>query len=130
VIVATLDTGALIAIERGKPRGTMLLKAAREHRARLVTTTPVVAEWWRGRTDVRQRIQAAVTVVPFPTRAAEVAGVVLGRVRDDGERARLTVDAMVMAFAATYGGALVYTSDVGDLQRLEQYFPGVRVLGV
>jgi hypothetical protein len=37
---------------------------------------------------------------------------------------------MVMAFAAIYGGALVYTSDVEDLQRVGAHFPGVRVLGV
>jgi hypothetical protein len=37
---------------------------------------------------------------------------------------------MVMAFAATYGGALVYTSDIDDLQKITKYFPEVRVLGV
>jgi hypothetical protein len=45
-------------------------------------------------------------------------------------RATMTVDTMVMAFAATLGGALVYTSDVTDLQRLGAFFPEVRVLGV
>jgi hypothetical protein len=30
----------------------------------------------------------------------------------------------------SYGGALVYTSDVGDLQRIAKYFPEVRVLAV
>lgn len=72
----------------------------------------------------------AVTLVPFPIRAAEAAGVVLGQIRGEKERARLCVDVMVMGFAATYGGALVYTSDTGDLQRLTRYFPEVRVLGV
>jgi hypothetical protein len=37
---------------------------------------------------------------------------------------------MVMAFAATFGGALVYTSDLDDLQRLSRYFPEVRLLAV
>jgi hypothetical protein len=37
---------------------------------------------------------------------------------------------MVMAFAATYGGALVYTSDVDDLDEIGRYFPEVRVLAV
>ncbi len=120
MIVATLDTGALIAMERHKPRGMMLLRAAREHRAQLLAITPVVAEWWRGRTDVRDRIKLGVTLVPFPVAAAEAAGLALGQVRD----ARLAVDAMVMAFAATYGGALVYTSDSGDLQRLSRHSPG------
>jgi hypothetical protein len=57
VIVATLDTGALIAIERGKARGVMLLRAVRENRAQLFAITPVVAEWWRGRSDIRDRIK-------------------------------------------------------------------------
>lgn len=130
MIVATLDTGALVAMERREARGTMLLRAAREQRAQLLAITPIVAEWWRGRSDVRDRIKAAVTLVPFPVRAAETAGLALARMHGEKGRAALTIDAMVMAFAATYGGALVYTSDVGDLQRLASYFPEVRVLGV
>jgi predicted nucleic acid-binding protein len=130
MIVVTLDTGALIAMERKKLRGTMLLRAAREHRAELLAITPVIAEWWRGRSDVRDRIKMAVTLVPFPVRAAEAAGVVLGQMRGQKERAKLCVDVMVMAFAATHGGALVYTSDVADLVRMTSYFPEVRVLSV
>ena len=130
MIVVTLDTGALVAMERQKQRGVMLLRAAREHRAQLLAPTPVVAEWWRGRSDVRDRIRTSVTLVPFPVRAAEAAGVVLGKMRSDKLRANLSIDVMVMAFAATSGGALVYTSDVEDLQRIAPHFPGVRVLGV
>ncbi len=130
MIVVTLDTGALVAMERQKLRGMMLLRAAREHRAQLLAITPVVAEWWRGRSDVRDRIKMAVTLVPFPVRAAEAAGVVLGQMRGEKGRAKLAVDVMVMAFAAIYGGALVYTGDVGDMQHIGRYFPDVRVLGV
>jgi predicted nucleic acid-binding protein len=130
MMVATLDTGALVAMERMKARGVMLLRAAKEHRAQLFAITPVVAEWWRGRSDVRERIKAAVTLMPFPVRAAEAAGIVLGEMRSERERAAMSIDAMVMAFAATYGGSLVYTSDVGDLTRIGRHFPGVRVLGV
>ena len=125
MIVVTLDTGALIAMERQKPRAVMLLRAAREHRAQLCVITPVVAEWWRGRTDVRDRIKGAVTIVPFPLRSAEAAGAALGKLRT-----ATAVDVMVMAFAATVGGALVYTSDVGDLERIRAHFPDVRVLRV
>jgi hypothetical protein len=39
------------------------------------------------------------------------------------------VDAIVMASAAR-AGAVVYTSDFGDLTRLQSYFPAVRVLSV
>jgi predicted nucleic acid-binding protein len=130
MIVATLDTGALIAMERRRERGKMLLQAVKQHRAELVAITPVIAEWWRGRSDVRDRILTAVTCVPFPRRAAESAGVALGTLRDKRTRSRLAVDMMVMAFAAEYGGALVYTADVADLERLREFFPAVRVLGV
>ncbi len=130
MIVATLDTGALVAMERHKPRGMMLLRAAREHRAQLLTITPVVAEWWRGRSDVRDRIKAAVTAVPFPVASAEAAGVALGRMARDRSHGKMAVDAMVVAFAATYGGALVYTGDIEDLQRVARHFPAVRVLAV
>lgn len=126
----TLDTGALIAMERRKPRAMMLLRAAREHRAELFCTTPLISEWWRGRTDVRDDIKRSVTVVPFPLRAAEAAGVVLSQMRSERERVRLAIDTMVMAFAAMYGGAVVYTSDMSDLARLHEYFPSVRVLSV
>ncbi|MBN8611303.1 MAG: hypothetical protein J0L92_11990 [Deltaproteobacteria bacterium] len=37
------------------------------------------------------------------------------------------VDAIVMASAASRGDA-VYTSDVGDLERLRRRFPSVRIL--
>lgn len=130
MIVATLDTGALIAIERKKARGMMLLRAAREHRAQLLAITPVVAEWWRGRSIERVHIKRAVTLVPFPVGAAEAAGVALGKIPDKQMRAGLAIDVMVMAFAATYGGALVYTGDIDDLRRIGVHFPGVRVLAV
>ena len=42
----------------------------------------------------------------------------------------MAVDVMVMAYAATLGGSLVYTSDVGDLQLISSHFPAVRVLAV
>ena len=39
------------------------------------------------------------------------------------------IDAIVMASAAQRGD-LVYTSDVGDLEKLRSYFPEVRVLAI
>ena len=126
MIVVTLDTGALIAMERHRPRAMMLLRAAREYRARLHAITPVVAEWWHGRTDVREKICAAVEIVPFPLVAARAAGVALTSAREGPS----IVDVMVMAYAVTLGGALVYTSDVPDLDLLRQDFPSVRVLAV
>ena len=120
----TFDTGALIALERRRPR----MRAVLEHA--LVTDQPitvpadVVAEWWRGRTDVRDAILESVDVEPLTTGLAKVAGEALAAV----QKATL-VDAIVMASAASRGD-IVYTSDVDDLERLRRHFPGVRVLGV
>ncbi len=50
----------------------------------------------------------------MPLDSAEVAGAALGRLAGEKCGAKLTIDAMVMAFAATYGGGLVYTSDADD----------------
>ena len=37
---------------------------------------------------------------------------------------------ILRTLSATAGGDVVLSSDVGDLERLRAYFPGVRVLGV
>jgi hypothetical protein len=117
----TLDTGALVALERRRPRMWKVL-----HRARALGVVPfvpadVVAEWWRGRSDVREDILASVVVEPLTERLARVAGECLASVRGS-----TTVDAIVMACAARRGDA-VYTSDLVDLERLRAFFPAVRV---
>ncbi|MBX3270394.1 MAG: PIN domain-containing protein [Sandaracinaceae bacterium] len=118
------DTGALIAAERRKPRAYRFLRLVHAGRARVVVPLPVVAEWWRGRTDLRDEILAATEVVAS-VEIAKAAGVALARTRPVD--ARLTIDAMVMATAAIVGG-IVITSDVDDLERLSAHFPGVVVL--
>lgn len=124
----TLDTGALIAIERRKQRGLLLLDLARHRLARLLVPVPVIAEWWRGRTDARARILEAVSVLPLSVAQARAAGEALGKLRSKANVQ--AVDAIVMAFAAANGG-VVYTGDVQDLERIRTaHFPSVRVLGV
>ena len=119
----TLDTGALDAIERRKQRGTQLLELARQRLAVLSVPVPVIAEWWRGRTDVRERILDVVNVEPLSLVVAKSAGEAQASV------ARSTaVDAIVMAFAASRGD-VVFTGDTSDLDRLRAFFPTVRVLG-
>ena len=66
----TLDTGALIAIERRRQRGTQLLELGKRRLALLSVPMPVVAKWWRGRTDVRERILDVVNVEPLPLAAS------------------------------------------------------------
>jgi hypothetical protein len=83
-----------------------------------------VAEWWRGRTDIRSRILAGVLVEPLDESLACLAGDALAEVTGS-----TMADAVVMASAARRD-SIVYTSDVGDLEKLRAFFPSVRVLGV
>jgi predicted nucleic acid-binding protein len=119
----TLDTGALVAIERRKRRGTRLLELARLRLAVSSVPMPVVSERWRGRTDARERILEAVNVEPLSLAVAKAAGEAMAKVP-----AATAVDALVMAFAAARGD-VVLTEDVDDLERLRAFFPTVRVLG-
>lgn len=118
------DTGALISAERGKERASRFLRLVHAGRARVLVPLPVVAEWWRGRSDVREEILGASEIVASLP-AAKAAGVVLGRLKD--VHAKLTVDAMVMATAAL-ADAVVVTGDPRDFDRLASHFPGVVVL--
>lgn len=118
------DTGALISAERGKERASRFLQLVHAGRARLIIPLPVVAEWWRGRSDVREKILGASEIVASVP-AAKAAGVALGHVRD--VHAKLTIDAMVMATAALVD-AVVVTGDPRDFDRLAAHFPGVVVL--
>ncbi len=120
------DTGALIAAERGKERAARFLRLVQSGRARIIVPLPVVAQWWRGRTDAREEILAATEVVGS-LEIAKAAGVALARAKEvDG---KLTVDAIVMATAALMD-AVVVTGDPDDFERLGGHFPGVTVLSV
>ncbi len=117
----TLDTGALIALERRRQRIWQIV-----HRARAVGATPVVpadvvAEWWRGRTDIREHILGSVIIEPLTEGLARLAGECMAKVTG-----ATSVDAIVVASAAQRGDA-VYTSDVQDLERLRAFFPSVRI---
>jgi predicted nucleic acid-binding protein len=109
---------------RGKARASRFLQLVRAGRARILVPLPVIAEWWRARSDVHEEILAASEVVAS-VMAAKAAGVVLGRMR--GVHAGLTVDAVVMATAAL-ADSVVVTGDARDFDRLAAHFPGVVVL--
>jgi predicted nucleic acid-binding protein len=119
-----LDTGALISAERGKERASRFFRLVRIGRARIVIPLPVVAEWWRGRSDAREEILAASQIVGS-IEAAKAAGIALARLRDID--ANLSIAAFVMATAALMG-AVVVTGDPHDFVRLSRHFPGVAVL--
>lgn len=120
----TFDTGALIALERNKRRVVELFQHAFRRGDDVVVPTVVVAEWWRGRTDLREDILASVLVEELSAPLARSAGEALAAVRG-----ATAIDAVVMASAARRGDVVI-TSDVGDLERLRGHFPTVRVLGI
>jgi predicted nucleic acid-binding protein len=121
----TFDTGMLIALERRKRRATEALRAI--VRRGLVPFVPAIVyvEWWRGRSDIREDILAAVIVEDMPPVLCRAAGEALGAVKGAS-----LADAIVMASAALRGGGVVYTADLDDLNRLQRHFPTVHVLPV
>jgi predicted nucleic acid-binding protein len=121
--VITFDTGALIALERRGQRMWKVFARALETDVRISVPAPVIAKWWRSRTDAREKVLAAVYVEPFTTALAVRVGEAMAAMKD-----ATLVDTIVMASAAARGGA-VYTSDVKDLERLRRFFPSVRVFG-
>ncbi len=122
MLVLTFDTGALIALERGDKRMRVVLETAHLDDVQVTVPAVVIAEWWRGGNRRRADILAAVDVEPTTEHLARVAGEAIAALPGT-----TVVDAIVMASAAQRGG-IVYTSDVGDLDRLRARFPGVRVL--
>jgi predicted nucleic acid-binding protein len=124
VIGWTLDTGALIALERRQQRMWQLFRAAREDRCLITVPANVVAEWWRKRPDLADQILACLVVEGMGARLARQVGETIAAVRGAG-----VVDASVMASAAQRGD-MVLTSDVDDLERIRKRFPNVRLLRV
>ena len=114
---ATLDTGALVAIERGSPRMQALLDETAASGLQFAVPAGVVGQAWRA--SARQaRLSrflglAQVTVVSLDEPAARAAGVPCGRSDTDD-----VIDASVVVCARVHGHAVV-TSDVRDLGRLD-----------
>lgn len=120
----TFDTGALIALERRTQRIWEIYRTAMRDSVVITVPAAVVIEWWRGRTDVRERILGGVRIEPLHAPLARAAGEALAAVKS-----ATAIDAVVMASAALRGD-VVYTSDTADLEKLRRHFPAVRVLGV
>ncbi|HUR24172.1 MAG TPA: PIN domain-containing protein [Acidimicrobiales bacterium] len=119
----TLDTGALIAIERGSRRMQALLDEAGVAHAVLAVPAGVVGQAWRG--QPRQALLARflgqhnVEVVPLDDLTARAGGVLCGRAGTDD-----IVDASVVLCARQRGHHVV-TSDHSDLRLLD---PELRLL--
>ena len=120
----TLDTGALIALERGKSIMSVRLKRAVAKGIRVTVPAVVLIEWWREGFGRRyQDLLAPMRVEPTTERIAKVAGAALTQLHGVS-----VVDAAVMASAALRGD-IVWTSDLEDLSRLQVHFPAVRLFG-
>jgi hypothetical protein len=120
----TLDSGALLALERRRQRMARVYRTAVEDGLPVTVPSAVLTEWWRGRTDARDTILRGVRIESIDGELARLAGEAIAAV--DGATA---VDAIVMASAARRGD-IVYTSDFEDLDRLRLFFPAVTVLVV
>jgi predicted nucleic acid-binding protein len=118
------DTGALVALERRKQRAIQIWTTARRDQMDIFVPGAVIAEWWRERTDVREKIVAGITIEPVGEQLGRAAGEAIA-----ATPGATVVDAIVMALAAKLG-ATVFTSDVDDLEDLRAFFPGVRVLAI
>lgn len=116
------DTGAVIALERGDQKIRKLHRLATDHGYQIVGITPVIAEWWRRgkREKERERILRTLVIEPPDVHVARFAGEAIGLVQAS------VVDALVMA-AASIRSDTVYTSDLGDLERLLEVFPDVEL---
>ncbi|MBX3225993.1 MAG: hypothetical protein KIT84_29540 [Labilithrix sp.] len=121
----TLDTGALIALERRKERILRVLRGAAQTATQVVVPSVALAEWWRARPSARMRAYLdAMTIQSVDAALASVAGEAVAAVPT-----ATLIDAIVMASAAR-GGGVVYTSDPDDLMALQAHFRLVRVFAV
>jgi predicted nucleic acid-binding protein len=122
---AVLDTGALIAFERGERAMVALVARAMELGLRFQVPAGVVAQAWRsGRKQARlaQLLNSAlVQVVPLDDAQARAAGQLCGVTKT-----RDVIDASVVLLARARSVCVV-TSDVDDLTRLA---PGVALVRV
>jgi hypothetical protein len=117
MIGATLDTGALIALERGSGRMIALLHLAHLERATLSVPAGVIAQAWRGgprQARIARLLHAPITeVVPLDDLVARTIGVLCGQVGVSD-----VVDASVVVCARERGHAVV-TSDPKGLRMID-----------
>jgi hypothetical protein len=114
---ATLDAGALIALEGGSTRMAVLAEEALAGRAELAVPAGVLAQAWRGgarQARIARLLRASVTsVVPLDTRMALRVGA-----RCAATRTTDIVDVSV-ALCASDRGQPVITSDPDDIAAID-----------
>src|SRR3954470_20210016 len=112
-----LDTGALIALERGDSRVLALLDRVSQAQQRVLIPAGVVAQAWRNPRQARlARLlrSSDVDIIALDEQASRAVGVLLGKSRTSD-----TVDAHV-AIVALSTDSPVVTSDPSDLRQLDQ----------
>jgi predicted nucleic acid-binding protein len=122
----TLDTGALIALERADKRMRIALQAAHQDGRVITVPAPVLVEWWRGGQGRQRHILDSLELEPLAGPLAKLAGEGLTALRQASPNSPQpsAIDAVVMASAAQRND-IVYTSDFDDLELLRSYFQGV-----
>lgn len=108
----TLDTGALIAAERRSEIFRAAWQEAVRRRAVITIPAPVLAQAWRGRNPMIDRLLPACIVEPMTEEDARSIGRLLANAGTSD-----VIDAMVVAGASARHDAIV-TSDPDDLARL------------
>ena len=112
----TLDTGALIALDRGVGRMIALLDQALTQRLAFRIPAGVVGQAWRdGRTQVtlaRFLRAREVEIVPLDEQLSRSCGELCGATGTSD-----VIDASVVIVAREHNDAII-TSDAGDLRRL------------
>ena len=108
----TLDSGALIAAEKGDRRFWALWKEALDRGATVTVPAGIVAQVWRGNNAVIARILEGCDVEPLTEERAKQVGRLLASARSSD-----VIDASVVIGAAARRDAVV-TSDPSDIDRL------------
>ncbi|HVA60541.1 MAG TPA: hypothetical protein VNG13_08395 [Mycobacteriales bacterium] len=109
-----LDSGALIAFDRGNRQVAALIEAARRRRERVVSSSGCVGQAWRGGGPRQARLARLLTGVderPLDRAGSRGVGALCARARRDD-----VVDAHVCTL--TRDGDVMLTSDVDDLGHL------------
>ena len=124
----TLDTGALIALQKRKRRAWRFVELAAADGIDLRAPADILAEFWRGPPAVKALatlVDSAIEWIDVTPRLAKRAGLALA----DAGRGPSSVDAVVATVAAVHGDVIL-TSDVSDFERLSRHYPGLKVLRV
>jgi predicted nucleic acid-binding protein len=124
----TLDTGALIALQRRRPRAWRFVELAHRDDLKLRAPADVLAEFWRGTAVIRPLrtlIDGGVHWIDVTPALARRAGCALA----DAGPGPSVVDALVATVAAVFGD-VVLTSDPEDFVRLARHYRGLRALAV